>query len=249
MSTPHPIKLSAVTVDLPVLSVQARSLRKTVMHLSTGGRLLKNGQDKVYVRALDQVSFELEDGDRLGVMGHNGSGKSTLLRAMAGIYRPSGGHIEVNGGMAAILDPQTGLNPDASGRENIGLLGRYMGRTRREIEAASEEIIAFAGLGAFVDMPVKTYSMGMVARLAFSVGSAWKPEIVLMDEWIAVADESFKAAALDRLTSVVSAARCVVVASHDLVLLRRICSKLLVLEHGRVRSFGPIEEPALAEVA
>ena len=247
--TTKPIQLIDLTVDLPVLSVQARSLRKTMMNLSTGGRLLKDGQHKVHVRALDQVTFTLDEGDRLGLVGHNGSGKSTLLRTLAGIYRPSAGHLAICGQVVSILDPATGLNPDASGRENIGLLGRYLGRSRREVEAACDQIAEFAGLGAFIDMPVKTYSAGMVARLAFAVGTNWKPDIVLMDEWIAVADESFKTAALGRLTSFMSTARCVVVASHDHHLLHRICNKVLVLEHGTVKHFGPIEQAGLGLAA
>lgn len=243
------IKLSKVTVDLPVLSMQARSLRKTVMNFSTGGRLLKDAREDVYVRALTEVSFELEEGDRLGLIGHNGSGKSTLLRTLGGIYRPSSGSIRLGGRPVSILDPATGLNPDASGRENIGLLARYLGRSRREIDLAVDGITEFAGLGAFIDMPVKTYSQGMVARLAFAVGTNWRPEIVLLDEWIAVADESFKAAALDRLTSFMSSAKCVVVASHDHHLLRRICNKVLILEHGAVTHFGPVEKSSLALAA
>ena len=136
--------------------------------------------------------------------------------------------------MVSIIDP-TGLNPDASGRENIGLLGRYLGRTRRELEAAADQITEFSGLGAFIDMPVKTYSLGMVARLAFAVGTHWQPDVVLMDEWIAVADESFKAAALERLTRFMATARCVVVASHDHHLLHRICNEVLVLDREKRR--------------
>ena len=248
MTTPA-IRLIDLRVDLPVFSVQARSLRKTMMNLSTGGRLLKDGQQKVHVRALDGVTFTLEEGDRLGLIGHNGSGKSTLLRTLAGIYRPSAGHLEIHGRVVSILDPSTGLNPDASGRENIGLLGRYLGRTRRELEAAADQITEFSGLGAFIDMPVKTYSLGMVARLAFAVGTHWQPDVVLMDEWIAVADESFKAAALERLTRFMATARCVVVASHDHHLLHRICNKVLVLEHGMVKHFGPIEQAGLVRAA
>ena len=240
------IRLSEVTLDLPVLSVQARSLRKAMMNLSTGGRLMRNVQDKVYVRALDRVCFELEEGDRLGLVGHNGSGKSTLLRMLAGIYRPTLGVVQISAPVVSILDPATGLEPEASGRENIGMLGRYQRRSRREIEDAVDAIVEFAGLGAFIDMPVKTYSQGMVGRLAFAVATQFKPEIVLMDEWIAVADEAFKAAAFARLTNFMASARCVVVASHDQLLLRRLCNKVLVLEHGVVQSFGPIEQTLLA---
>ena len=199
----------------------------------------------MYVRALNNVSFELARGDRLGVVGHNGSGKSTLLRALGGIYRAKVGAIEMSSAPRIILDPTTGLSPEATGRENIGILARYNGRSSREIAEASAEIADFTGLGDFIDLPLKTYSQGMVARLAFAVGTHWAPEILLMDEWIAVADKNFKAAAMERLTSLVSRANVVVLASHDDEILRRLCTKILVLEHGEVRSFGPTSESVL----
>ena len=240
------IEVQNLTVNLPILSVNARSLRKTVMNLSTGGRLLRDSRDKIHVQALSGVSFDLAAGDRLGVIGHNGSGKSTLLRTLGKIYRPSSGLVVINGKVATILDPAAGLNFEITGRENIGLLGRFHGLGKKEIEAALEDIADFTGLGDFLNVPIKTYSQGMIARLAFSVGTQWRPEVVLMDEWIAVADENFKTAALERLTNFVSSARAVVLASHDYILLRRLCNKVLILEHGAVRYFGPIESSILA---
>ncbi len=235
------IDVHELTLDLPILSVHARSFRKTLLNISTGGRLLKDGRDKVYVRALDRVSFSLEEGDRLGLIGHNGSGKSSLLRTLGGIYKPSSGQVEVTGRVATILDPATGLNPDATGRENIGLLARYGGHPRAEIEAAMDEIASFTELGSFLDVPLKTYSAGMVARLTFSVGTHWCPDVLLLDEWIAVADETFKASALQRLTNVMARARSVVLATHDKTLLGRLCNKVLVLEHGQISYFGPTQ--------
>jgi lipopolysaccharide transport system ATP-binding protein len=134
------------------------------------------------------------------------------------------------------------VEPEASGRENMRLLARLRGRTRAEADAIVEEIAEFTGLGDFFEMPVKTYSPGMLARLAFAVGTSWRPDILIMDEWIAVADERFKAQAMQRLGDYVASARTVVLATHDPVIVRDLCTKVLVLEQGRIASFGPVEQ-------
>lgn len=243
------VELRNVTLDIPTLSVSARSIRKSLMNLSTGGRLMSDGQHRVHVRALEGVSLDLFEGDRLAVVGHNGSGKSSLLRAIAGIYAPREGLVQVFGEISAVLDPATGVEPEASGRENVRLLARLRGRGRADADAVIEAVAEFTGLGAFFDMPVKTYSPGMLARLAFAVGTCWRPDILLMDEWIAVADERFKAQAMARLADYVSSARTVVLATHDARIVRELCTKVLVLEQGRVASFGPVEEAALPAAA
>ena len=243
------IELRNVTVDIPVLSVPARSLRKSLMNLTTGGRLMKDQADRVVVRALDGVSLDLFDGDRLGVVGHNGSGKSTLLRVIAGIYAPAGGLADVCGDLSAVLDPATGIDPEATGRQNVGLLARLRGKTAAEAEAVAEQIANVSDLGPFFDLPVKTYSPGMIARLAFAVGTSWRPDVVVMDEWIAVADEQFKSRARARLRDFVTSARTVVLATHDNEIVRAVCNKVLVLEHGRVKDFGLVEDTALPTAA
>lgn len=243
------VELRNVTLDIPTLSVSSRSLRKSLMNLSSGGRLMRDGRQRVHVRALEAVSLDLFEGDRLGIVGHNGSGKSSLLRAMGGIYAPAHGSVQVFGEISAVLDPATGVDPEASGRENVGLLARLRGRGRAEAEHVVEEVAEFTGLGDFFDMPVKTYSPGMLARLAFAVGTCWRPDILLMDEWIAVADERFKAQAMRRLSDYVSSARTVVLATHDAAIVRELCTKVLVLERGCVAWFGPAEEAAVPAAA
>jgi lipopolysaccharide transport system ATP-binding protein len=235
------IELNRVSMDLPVLGISARSLRKTMLSLTTGGRMMQ-GADVVSVRALDDVSFKLEEGDRLGLLGHNGSGKSTLLRLLAGVYAPSKGIVSVNGRISAAIDISMGLDLEATGEENIRLLALYRGYSKREVAEAYDDIVAFSELGAFVKLPVKTYSAGMQARLAFSVATSFHPDVVLMDEWITTGDEGFVAKAQARLTDYVDKARAMVLASHNKDVLRRICNKVLILEHGKVRAFGPAED-------
>ena len=243
------VRVDGLTVDIPTLSVSARSLRKSVLALSSGGRLLRDANQRVHVRALEAVSFELFEGDRLAIVGHNGSGKSSLLRALAGIYAPTHGTVSLAGRVSAVLEPATGVEPEASGRDNVRLLARLQGRTRAEAEAAIEEVDTFAGLGNFLDLPVKTYSPGMLARLAFTVGTCWRPDILLLDEWIAVADERFRDKAVERLANYVSGARTVVLATHDPRLVETLCTKVLSLEQGRIVNLRPVAGPSIVAAA
>ena len=153
----------------------------------------------VVVKALNDVSFELREGDRVGIVGHNGSGKSTLLRVLAGAYEPVSGTIEVQGQVASMLNITLGLDYEATGYENIFLRGVIMGYTPKEIEPLVDEIVAFSELGDYIDMPMRTYSSGMSVRLAFAVSTCVKADILLMDEWLSVGDEGFKVKARERL--------------------------------------------------
>lgn len=235
------IELNHVSMDLPVLGVSARSLRKTVLSLTTGGKMMSGGDD-VNVRALDDVSFSLNEGDRLGLLGHNGSGKTTLLRVMAGIYTPSQGTISINARVSAAIDISMGLDAEATGEENIRLLALYRGYSKAQVDAVFDEIVAFSELGTFIKLPVKSYSAGMQARLAFSVATSFDPDVVLMDEWIAAGDESFVKKAQERLLAYVGKARAMVLASHNKDVLRRICNKILIMDKGKISKFGNTEE-------
>ncbi|MCR5876507.1 ATP-binding cassette domain-containing protein [Phenylobacterium sp. J426] len=185
------------------------------------------------VTALDHVNLRLRAGDRLGLIGHNGSGKTTLLRALSGAYEPDGGSVEVHGRIAALLDLTLGLDPSANGYDNIKLMGRLAGLTAREIADRTPAIAEFTGLGPFLAMPVKTYSAGMQARLAFAAATAIECDVLLMDEWIAVGDADFRALAHRRLLSLVERAGVLVLATHDTSLLRLYCNKVMRLDGGR----------------
>jgi lipopolysaccharide transport system ATP-binding protein len=235
------IEVRDLTIELPIYSTRARSLRRSVMGLSTGGALLAH-QDMVVVRAITNTTFTLEAGDRLGLVGHNGSGKSTLLRALAGIYQPTAGSITVRGRISPALDPMMGLDPEATGEANIITLARYRGATRKQALAALPAISALGELGPFLDLPVRSYSAGMVARLAFAVATSFEPDILLMDEWIAAADAAFVRKARLHLGAYFAQAKAVVLATHDHDIIRQLCNKVMVLEHGAPIAFGAPSE-------
>ncbi len=206
----------------------------------TGGTISGSGNRR-YVTALDGVSFQLQAGDRLGLVGANGAGKTTLLKVLYGIYEPSGGSLAINGRVDALFNIDLGFRPEATGRRNILLRGLINGWSEAEIEAKTEEIIAFSELGEFIDMPFKSYSQGMGARLAFSIATALDPEILLMDEWIGAGDIDFQAKAARRMDELADKAGIIILASHQPDLIARTCNKLLELEHGHVKRFGPVE--------
>ena len=202
-----------VCVDFPIYNAKNRSLKNTVMQAATGGKV-SFGADGTIIRSLDDVSFTLKDGDRVGLVGHNGAGKSTLLRALSRVYEPTSGYAQIEGEIGSLVDISLGIDAEATGRENIFIRGALLGLRRKEIENRFDEIVDFSELGSFVDMPVRTYSSGMHLRLAFAVATIIRPEILLMDEWLSVGDASFNAKAESRLTELVQSSRILVIASH-----------------------------------
>ena len=207
-----------------------------------GGKIVNDGSHISVVRALDQVSFTLGRGDRLGLIGPNGAGKSTLIRVLADIYAPSSGKIVREGTLIPMFDIGIGFDHEATGYENIMLRGMMMGLTRREIADRTEEIAAFSELGEYLDLPLRTYSAGMTLRLMFSIATSVTGDIILMDEWISVGDESFQNKAQKRMLEITGKAGILVIASHDPNTLRQHCTLGMRLEKGRVVDFGPIEK-------
>jgi lipopolysaccharide transport system ATP-binding protein len=233
MSAPQvSISVKALTIRFPVYGVDAKSLKKHLARVTVGGRLGASLAGATQVTALSDLNLELRAGDRLGLVGHNGSGKTTLLRALSGAYEPDEGEIDVHGRIAALLDLNLGVDPSATGFDNIRLRGRIAGLSSREIDARMDEIAAFTGLGPFLAMPVKTYSAGMQARLAFAAATAVEADVLLMDEWIAVGDADFRKLAHDRLLKLVERAGILVLASHDRDLIRLYCNKVMRLDGG-----------------
>ena len=225
------ISVRNLTLRFPVYGVDAKSLKKHLVGVTVGGKLGKS-HGATEVTALTNLNLELKPGDRLGLIGHNGSGKTTLLRALSGAYEPDEGDVEVHGRIAALLDLNLGIDPSATGLDNIRLRGRIAGLTSKEIEARLEEIAAFTGLGGFLAMPLKTYSAGMQARLAFAAATSVEADVLLMDEWIAVGDAEFQRIAHKRLLNLVERAGILVLATHELDLLRLYCNKVMRLEGG-----------------
>jgi lipopolysaccharide transport system ATP-binding protein len=231
-ASPVSISCRDLSLRFPVYGVDAKSLKKSLAAAVTVGGRLGSHAGVTDVTALSHVNLELKAGDRLGLIGHNGSGKTTLLRALSGAYEPDEGQVEVQGRIAALLDLSLGVDPSATGFDNIRLRGRIAGLTSREIEARMDEIADFTGLGPFLAMPVKTYSAGMKARVAFAAATAVEADVLLMDEWIAVGDADFQQLAHRRLLMLVERAGILVIASHDHELLRLYCNKVMRLEGG-----------------
>lgn len=238
------IVVENLTIDIPILSTPARSLRAVAVAKvrSIGGKIVYNGSHVTVVRALDQVSFTLGKGDRLGLIGPNGAGKSTLIRVLADIYAPSTGKVECQGTLIPMFDIGIGFDQEATGYENITLRGMMMGLSRREIADRIDEIAAFSELGEYLDFPIRTYSAGMTLRLMFSIATSVAGDIILMDEWISVGDESFQKKAQKRMLEITGNAGILVIASHDPNTLLQHCNLGMRLEKGRVADFGPIEE-------
>jgi ABC-type polysaccharide/polyol phosphate transport system ATPase subunit len=235
------VELRDVELAYPVYSIRAQSIRNTLANLAVGGKLLKDGHDVIHVRALNSVSFSLNDGDRLGIIGHNGAGKTTLLKVLAGVYEPDRGMVKVNGRVASMIDINLGVDPELTGRENLINMGRIRGYTTKQIIALTPEIFEFTELGEFIDLPLKTYSSGMRTRLVFGVATSLDPEILLMDEWIGAGDKAFFEKANERLNSILHRSRVIVLASHNWNLIQRMCNKLLVLNAGEQVYFGDIK--------
>jgi lipopolysaccharide transport system ATP-binding protein len=203
--------------------------------VATGGQLGADQQGRVVVRALDGLNFTLNNGDRVGLIGHNGAGKSTLLRVLAGVYTPSSGSALIRGEIGSLIDISLGIDTEATGRENIYLRGALLGLERAEITERIGDITEFSELGDFIDMPLRTYSSGMHLRLAFAVSTIVRPEILLMDEWLSVGDEGFKHKAEIRMNDLIDATKILVIASHSKELVLKTCNRAIWLEHGKIR--------------
>lgn len=237
------IKARDLVVEFPLFNNTHRSVKNAVLHATTGGRLAKYAGKTTGVRAIDGLNFELKTGERVGLVGHNGSGKTTLLRVLAGAYEPTFGALHLRGRVASLLDINLGMDHDASGYDNIFLRGIMMGLTPAEIRQKTEEIAEFTELGEFLDMPVRTYSSGMQLRLAFAVSTSVQADIIVMDEWLSVGDSAFMAKASDRLQKLVDEAAILVIASHDMNLVNKICNRAFRMEHGRIaEEFVPTAE-------
>jgi lipopolysaccharide transport system ATP-binding protein len=226
------IEIEGLSIRFPVYGVDAKSLKKHLARVTVGGHVGRSQTGATEVTAIDNLNLKLKAGDRLGLIGHNGSGKTTLLRALSGAYEPDAGQIEVRGQIASLLDLNLGIDPTATGVDNIKLRGRIAGLSTREIEAKLPEIAEFTGLGPYLEMPLKTYSAGMQARLAFAVATAVDADVLLMDEWIAVGDAQFQKIAHRRLLSLMEKAGILVLASHDLDLIRLYCNKVMKMDAG-----------------
>ena len=233
------ISAENLTIEFPVFENSHRSLKNAVINASTGGRIGQSARHPV-ITALDNLNFTFEEGSRIGLLGHNGSGKTTLLRVLSGIYAPVRGRLIVHGRTAPLLDVSMGLDVDATGFENIYLRGILDGMRPTRIRSKIDEIADFTELGEYLNLPVRTYSSGMMLRLAFAISTSIEADILIMDEWLSVGDQSFAVKASKRLEELVGKSSILVVASHDQSLIDRICNRKIKLEHGRIISDEPV---------
>jgi ABC-type polysaccharide/polyol phosphate transport system ATPase subunit len=231
------IQFQNVTLDFPVKGGAPTYLKEQVT-----GRFRKDGRRSRF-RALDEVNLKVERGEILGIVGPNGAGKSTILRLIAGIYRPDAGTIRTRGRCVLLAGIGTGFQGHLSGRENIKLNGSILGLTDREVTERMEDIIAFSELGEHIDQPIRTYSMGMKARLGFAVAAHLEPEVLLIDEVMAVGDAAFRRKCQARIREMVGGETTVVIVSHNMNTVSDFCDRALCIHHGKVAAGpGPVDD-------
>lgn len=230
-------------LELPIGHLPPGAIQHAEADGRVGGHIFLRGRRGWYVRAVDGINLELSDGDRLAIIGHNGAGKSCLLRLLARVYVPTGGRLNIDGKVAAVLTTSVGLQADATGYENIMLAGLLRGLTRQDVARLTPEIADFSELGDYLNLPIRAYSSGMKMRLGFAIATAVEDiEILLIDEVVGAGDSRFQQRAKARVTSIMQQARILALASHSADMLRTFCNKALWLDHGRIRALGPIDE-------
>lgn len=232
------LKFEAVNLHYSSASYRPSSLKHAMSNLFSKEKHIVTND----VHALKDLSFTINSGEQVGLIGHNGAGKSTLLKTMAGLYPISSGNIEKKGEIRALFELSLGFESEATGRENIVYRGLLLGYTPNQIKEIEDEIISFADIGEFIDYPIKTYSAGMLVRLAFAISTSVKGEILLLDEVIGAGDAVFMAKARKRIEELINHAEIMVLASHDLGSLRDFCNRLFVMHHGELIYDGPVEK-------
>jgi ABC-type polysaccharide/polyol phosphate transport system ATPase subunit len=238
------IKLRNVRVEYPIYSARGRSL-KTLILQRVGGEVVAR-DDRILVTALEDVSVTINAGERVALLGGNGAGKSTLLRVAAGILEPTSGYAEVNGQVATLIDMSTGMDLEATGYENITTRAIFLGMTYAEAKALADEVAEFSELGEFLELPIRTYSTGMLMRLSFAVSTAVNPEILVLDEHLGAGDVAFAGKMKDRIGKLIDRARILIFATHDMAVAQNLCSRGIVMKAGRIIHDGEIGESVTA---
>lgn len=233
------MQLIEASVDYPIYSASGRSIKHAIAQ-RVGGAISVDDSSRVVVRALNGVSLSVATGDRVAILGSNGSGKSTLLKVLAGILEPSSGIARVRGRVSALLDLTLGMDPEATGYENIVMRSVFLGATFEEARALIPEVEAFSELGEYLGFPIRTYSSGMIVRLAFAISTAVMPEILVMDEQVGAADAAFTAKAESRIKELVGEAKILVFATHDMRAAQKICDRAVVMSQGRIVHDGTV---------
>lgn len=242
------VSVDRLCLHFPVYHAENRTLKRSMARtLATrsshraGSALVEDSRHRVTVDVLRDISFSLESGERLGLVGGNGAGKTTLLRALAGIYEPVSGRVRMRGSIGTLLDTQLGMNMELTGIENVRLRCLFHGMGKAGTARILENVAGFAELGDFIAMPVKTYSSGMLVRLAFGLATAITPDVLLMDEWFMAGDITFLAKAKARIEALVQESDALIMSSHQPDIMRRWCTRLIWLDNGRIRMDGPTD--------
>lgn len=228
------IELTNASVTYQIRHGASPTLKETII------RSLKREQKDVRVKALNGVTFDVEAGEVLAVIGRNGAGKSTLLKLLARVLPPTSGRVQIKGSVAPMIELGAGFNGELTGRENVVLYGTLLGRSPREMESRSDSIAKWADLEESIDLPLRTYSSGMVAKLAFSVATDVPSEVILVDEVLSVGDAEFQKKSKERMRELFRGKSAVVLVSHDLESIRSLATKAIWIDHGRVKKYGEV---------
>lgn len=232
------IEIENLNLDFPVYSNTSRSIKKQIFNKNLFKRVSSIDSNHVAVNALKNLNLSIKSGDRVGILGKNGAGKSTFLRVLNRIYQPSSGALTIHGTLNALIDIGLGLDAEATGRENIFLQGLLLKMPYETIALKMEEIIEFSELGEFIDLPISSYSSGMLLRLAFSIYTSAEPDILVMDEWLSVGDLNFQKKAESRLLNMVESSQIVIMASHSEELVRAISNRVIWMDNGEILMDG-----------
>lgn len=235
------VEVENVSLTYPIYGTNARSFKATLLNLATGGRL-ERGDKSVIVEALKGVSFKLEKGDRLALLGHNGAGKSTLLKVLANIYEPTKGVVNVKGRTNCLFDIMMGMDHELNGYENITLRSLILGLSKQEVRKIIPQVEEFAELGDYMKMPIKSYSSGMKVRLAFGLITHVFSEVLLIDEIVNVGDAKFIEKATAQMYKLINQSEFMVLSTHDTHIVKKLCNKALLLENGALKYMGGVEE-------
>ena len=234
-------ELTDISLSYPVFHATDQSVKTAVKSIATGGFIRRSGR-AVEIQALENINLSGSNGDRIGIIGHNGAGKTTLLKILAGIYNPQRGTIRRRGNTVAVINPSIGLDPALTGYENIENVGLLSGLAWPEIRERVPDIEEFTELGEFLSLPVSAYSAGMKIRLAFAVATSLHPDILIADENLGTGDAHFIQRAQARMQSMMDRSSILVIASHSLPTIKRLCNRAILLEHGKIVADGEVEE-------
>ncbi|MBS1970392.1 MAG: ABC transporter ATP-binding protein [Bdellovibrionales bacterium] len=238
--TPVSIKLNDVSLVYDLHHDRTNNLKEYIVNLLSRRSYVDKRKDVLH--ALNHINLEINEGDRLGIIGLNGAGKSTLLKVISGILKPTSGEIIVHGHVQPLIEIGAGFDPEFTGRENIYLNGYMLGFTKKQIQAKEQEIIDFTELGHFIDTPIKYYSSGMSVRLAFTIATMIEPEVLVFDEMLSAGDAVFIQKAQKRLNAILDKAKIIVLVSHDLNMIKNLCNKAIVVNKGEIQFLGPTQE-------